>query len=156
MRSSIGILAFIGFGAVSAALADPSAPATATTATAAPATAPAQPAAATPASSATPATPPSPATPAASATPASAPASAAAADESEEAGAANERRLLTAGYKPQTVNGVKIWCRTENSIGSRLAQQKNCGTAEDLARSVRETQDRFEATQHRQWSPTNH
>jgi len=154
MRSSIGILAFIGFGAVSAALADPSAPATATTATAAPATAPAQPAAATPASSATPATPPSPATPAASATPASAPA--AAADESEEAGAANERRLLTAGYKPQTVNGVKIWCRTENSIGSRLAQQKNCGTAEDLARSVRETQDRFEATQHRQWSPTNH
>jgi len=154
MRSSIGILAFIGFGAVSAALADPSAPATATTATAAPATAPAQPAAATPASSATPATPPSPATPAASATPASAPA--AAADESEEAGAANERRLLTAGYKPQTVNGVKIWCPTENSIGSRLAQQKNCGTAEDLARSVRETQDRFEATQHRQWSPTNH
>ena len=93
-------------------------------------------------------------TPATAPTAAIAHASAAPADDPEAA--ATERRLRSAGYKPQTVNGVKIWCRTENSLGSRLAQQKNCGTAQDLERSVRETQDRFEATQHRQWSPTNH
>ncbi|HYM26538.1 MAG TPA: hypothetical protein VET66_00175 [Steroidobacteraceae bacterium] len=143
MRFAVPLLACALAGAAPAALADPP-PAAASPSAA-------------PAATATPATPPSPATPAPAATaptPAIAHASAAAADEAEAA--ATEKRLRTAGYKPQTVNGVKVWCRTENSIGSRLAQQKNCGTAQDLERSVRETQDRFEATQRRQWRPTNH
>ena len=127
-------------GAATAALADP--PPTAASPSAPPAAA---------------ATPPSTATPAPAATaPTDAIAHASAAPADDPQAAATERRLRSAGYKPQTVDGVKIWCRTENSLGSRLAQQKNCGTAQDLERSVRETQDRFEATQHRQWSPTNH
>ncbi len=144
MRFAVPLLACALVGAATAALADP--PPAAASPSAPPA------AAATPV---TPAIAPSTATPAATApTPAIAHAAAAPDDDAEAAAA--EKRLRSAGYKPQTVNGVKIWCRTENSIGSRLAQQKNCGTAQDLERSVRETQDRFEATQRRQWSPTNH
>ena len=142
MRFAVPLVACALAGAATAALADPP-PASASPSAA-------------PAATATPATPPSTATPAPAATPAiEHAAAAAAAGEDSEAIAATEKRLRTAGYKPQTVNGVKIWCRTEKSLGSRLAQQKNCGTAQDLERSVRETQDRFEATQRRQWSPTN-
>jgi len=140
MRFAVPLLACALAGAATAALADP--PPTAASPSAPPAAA---------------ATPPSTATPAPAATaPTDAIAHASAAPADDPQAAATERRLRSAGYKPQTVDGVKIWCRTENSLGSRLAQQKNCGTAQDLERSVRETQDRFEATQHRQWSPTNH
>ena len=140
MRFAVPLLACALAGAATAALADP-------LPTAASPSAP--PAAA--------ATPPSTATPAPAATaPTDAIAHASAAPADDPQAAATEKRLRSAGYKPQTVDGVKIWCRTENSLGSRLAQQKNCGTAQDLERSVRETQDRFEATQRRQWSPTNH
>ena len=137
MRLAVSLWACALAGATAAAAADPPA---------APAAAPA--ASSAPASTPSPAASPAPATAATSAV-----AHAAAADDSEAAAA--ERRLRTAGYKPQTVNGVKIWCRTENSLGSRLAQQKNCGTAQDLERSVRETQDRVEGTQNRQWNPTH-
>jgi hypothetical protein len=68
--------------------------------------------------------------------------------------AAEESRLRTAGYKPEMDNGVKVWCRTEHTLGSRLAQQKNCGTAQDLERSVQETRNRIEGTQNRQSNPT--
>jgi len=140
MRFAVPLLACALAGAATAALPDP--PPTAARPSAPPAAA---------------ATPPSTATPAPAATaPTDAIAHASAAPADDPQAAATERRLRSAGYKPQTVDGVKIWCRTENSLGSRLAQQKNCGTAQDLERSVRETQDRFEATQHRQWSPTNH
>ena len=140
MRFAVPLLACALAGAATAALADP--PPTAASPSAPPAAA---------------ATPPSTATPAPAATaPTAAIAHASAAPADDPQAAATEKRLRSAGYKPQTVDGVKIWCRTENSLGSRLAQQKNCGTAQDLERSVRETQDRFEATQHRQWSPTNH
>ncbi|HEY7964057.1 MAG TPA: hypothetical protein VID49_08085 [Steroidobacteraceae bacterium] len=140
MRFAVPLLACALAGAATAALADP--PPTAASPSAPPAAA---------------ATPPSTATPAPAATaPTDAIAHASAAPADDPQAAATEKRLRSAGYKPQTVDGVKIWCRTENSLGSRLAQQKNCGTAQDLERSVRETQDRFEATQHRQWSPTNH
>jgi len=140
MRFAVPLLACALAGAATAALADP--PPTAASPSAPPAAA---------------ATPPSTATPAPAATaPTDAIAHASAAPADDPQAAATEKRLRSAGYKPQTVDGVKIWCRTENSLGSRLAQQKNCGTAQDLERSVRETQDRFEATQRRQWSPTNH
>src|SRR5579862_9615657 len=88
--------------------------------------------------------------PAAPATAASTTVRAEAAHAGAEQDAAEESRLRTAGYKPQMVNGVKVWCRTENTLGSRLAQQKNCGTAQDLERSVQETRNRIEGTQNRQ------
>jgi hypothetical protein len=67
---------------------------------------------------------------------------------------AAEKRLRTAGYKPEMVNGEQLWCRRETALGSRLNAQKTCGTAKSLGLSVQETQDRFSATQNKQWNPT--
>ena len=53
-------------------------------------------------------------------------------------------------------NGVNIWCRKEPVLGSRLAEQKNCGTAEQLRQSVQEIQNRLQETQHKQINPTGH
>jgi hypothetical protein len=47
-----------------------------------------------------------------------------------------EKNLRSAGYKPEMRNGAKLWCRKEPVLGSRLAEQKNCGTAEELRQSV--------------------
>jgi hypothetical protein len=65
-----------------------------------------------------------------------------------------EKRLRTAGYKPEMINGEQLWCRREIALGSRLNAQKSCGTAKSLGLSVQETQDRFRATQNKQWNPT--
>jgi len=54
------------------------------------------------------------------------------------------------------VNGEQLWCRRETALGSRLNAQKTCGTAKSLGLSVQETQDRFSATQNKQWNPTYH
>lgn len=49
-----------------------------------------------------------------------------------QAQAAEEKRLMAAGYKPEMRNGTKYWCRTETEIGSRLGGHKVCGTARDI------------------------
>jgi len=142
MRFAASLLAWALAAATAAAVADPPATPASAAAEAAPAATP------TPAASPTTATSASPAI-------AHAAAAAAPAADPESEAAATERRLRTAGYKPQVISGVKVWCRTENSLGSRLAQQKNCGTAQDLERSVRETQNRIAGEQNRQWNPTH-
>jgi hypothetical protein len=68
---------------------------------------------------------------------------------------ADEKRLRAAGYRPEMHNSTKIWCRRETALGSRLTAQKICGTAKELSLSIQETQDRFIATQNKQWSPTS-
>jgi len=143
MRSSIGILAFIGFGAVSAALADPSAPATATTATAAPAaaapaTAPAQPAAATPASSPTPA----------------APKAAAAASSTSSAEEEREHHFLSEGYRLEMRNGEKVFCRREETLGSRLGAQKVCSSALQLTETERQAKASVDGSVMQHSNPT--
>jgi len=70
--------------------------------------------------------------------------------------AEQEKQLRAAGYKPEMNNGEQIWCRREAALGSRVNAQKTCGTAKSLAVSIQETQDRFRATQSKQWSPTTH
>ena len=128
MRIMVGILACIGCGGT-LAIADP-----------APEASPA----ATSAQSATPATPASSAAPASASASApqnataAAPAAAAAPAQSDDE--AEEKRLRAAGFKPEMHNGEKIWCRKEESLGSRLAAQKSCGTASSLAKSMQENQ----------------
>lgn len=59
----------------------------------------------------------------------------------------NEKRLYAAGYRPEMQNGVRLWCRKELTLGSRLAAQKNCGTADSLAQSVQQNQRQIDDAQ---------
>ncbi len=143
MRSSIGILAFIGFGAVAVAFADPSATETATTATATPAaqataTAPAQPAA--PATSATPAAPK-----------VAAPAASTSAAEEER-----ERHFLSEGYRLEMRNGEKVFCRREEMLGSRLGAQKVCASALQLTETERQAKASMDGSIMQHSNPTGH
>ncbi len=143
MRSSIGILAFIGFGAVAVAFADPSATETATTATATPAaqataTAAAQPAA--PATSATPAAPK-----------VAAPAASTSAAEEER-----ERHFLSEGYRLEMRNGEKVFCRREEMLGSRLGAQKVCASALQLTETERQAKASMDGSIMQHSNPTGH
>ena len=143
MRFVVGVLACMGVVTMHVALADPPGPAGAP----APAASPSVPA--SPAATA-PGTAPAPATQAAT------PAAATAAAPATTTDSVDEKNLRSAGYKPEMRNGVNVWCRKEPVLGSRLAEQKNCGTAEQLRQSVQEIQNRIQDTQHRQINPTGH
>ena len=119
MRVFTGVMACVGIGAVSIALADPadapksSAPAAVTEArTSVPAS---------PSTAATPATPATPAAPAVTIT-------AATPDAQEQL----ERHFLSEGYKSEMHGSQKVFCRREDTIGTRLGASKNCGTVDEL------------------------
>jgi hypothetical protein len=122
------VLACLGIGAASGALADPpSGPPVQSPA--------AQPAAAT-TTSATEA--------AAEKAPVTAPQSAATASTTAAVDP-EEKRLLAKGYRLQMRSGQKVFCRREQVIGSRLEGKLICGTAQDLAageEQARESVDR--------------
>lgn len=102
----VGTLALLGAAAISLALADPS-----TTA---------------PASPEKPAdTQAAPAAAAAGTTPA-------AATPAKPALDPEEKRLLAQGYKPEIRNGVKVYCKLEEELGTRLGRIKHCGTPAQL------------------------
>ena len=136
----IAIMALTGLGAVGLAqaghyhLAD--GPPSATPAPVAPANAPAH---GDEATAPREATAPSPAE--------SAVAAAAEPAESKTDEAANEKRLYAAGYKPEMQNGIRMWCRKELTLGSRLAAQKNCGTADSLGLAVQQNQRQIDEAQ---------
>jgi len=130
----------LGAGALSVAVADP--PAT-------PAPAASAPAASTPVTT-TAATPAAPATN----TAAAAVAKPAAGAMPDAAQAAEEKRLLAAGYKPEMRNGVKFWCRKEPELGSNLSGHKVCGTQEQIIVNARDTQDSLDIAQKKQVNPT--
>jgi hypothetical protein len=134
-RFLITALTMIGTCAVSVAVADPPAapaPAASTSATATAAT-PAAPAATAAAAAVT--------KPAASST-------------ADAAQAAEEKRLLTAGYKPEMRNGVKFWCRKEPELGSNLSGHKVCGTQEQIITTMHDSQESLDIAQRRQVNPT--
>ena len=139
MRLVIGILAFVGAGAM--ALADPPPPAP--TQSAAATTTPPQSAAtnATPHQSATTtATPPAPV-----------------ASPSHETTAAidpREKGLRAKGYRLETRNGEKMYCRSEEVLGSRLAGRKVCGTVSELDQREHLSRDMAENAQRMQLNPT--
>ena len=116
MRVFTGVMACVGIGAVSIALADPadapksSAPAAVTEArTSVPAS---------PSTAAAPATPAAPAVTVTAATP----------DAQEQL----ERHFLSEGYKSEMHGSQKVFCRREDTIGTRLGASKNCGTVDQL------------------------
>jgi hypothetical protein len=101
-------------------------------------------------SQATPAAPASAATSAPSSS-ATQPASAAKPAASADTDDATDKRLRSQGYKPETRNGAKIYCRKETELGSRFPS-KVCGTPEQLANSNKDSQDALDKVQ-RQSAP---
>ena len=142
MRLVSGVLACIGVGAISMALADPSAdaPAAATPSSRPAASAPATPAAPAAAAAATPA--PAATTAAAATAPAASP------DEQLE------RHFLSEGYKVQMRGGQKQYCRKEAQLGSRLGSEVNCSSLQQLKATEDQTQSALQHQQHSYTKPT--
>ncbi len=132
-RSHLIILALLGAGNLSVALAEPPA---------APSPAPAAAAPATSVSSTTPEVNP-PASPAA----ASPNAESVKSTSADAAQTAEEAELRVAGYRPEMRNGTKIWCRREIETGSHLIAQKVCGTSDQIKLGVQRNQDNTRAVQ---------
>ena len=128
MRLVVGIFAFIGAGAI--ALADPPPPT------------PTQPAASTVA-------PP--------AAPVEAPSTASAASTSHDAAAAvdpREKMLKARGYHVEMRHGEKLYCRSEEVLGSRVPGKKICGTADELQDREHSSKEMTESAQRMQLNPT--
>lgn len=138
-RLLVVALALLGTCVVSVSVADPSA---------APAASPAS------AASASASQPAAPASNAAAAT-AVKPAVTVNAD-AIQAQAAEEKRLLAAGYKPEMHNGQKVWCRKEEELGSHLGGHKVCDTAERIKAITHDAQEQTELDQRKQINPNGH
>ncbi|MBV8405156.1 MAG: hypothetical protein JO203_13285 [Gammaproteobacteria bacterium] len=93
---------------------------------------------------------------AATATPATTTPAAAAASADAAAQAAEDKRLLAAGYKPEMRKGTKVWCRNETEIGSHLGGHKVCGTADEIKTVAHDNQESVEQAQRRQINPNGH
>ena len=139
MQFAVRVLACVGAGAISLALADPSTTAPETTTAPAAATAPAA-TATTPADQASPA-------------PSAAPTSAATAPV-KPAVDPEEKRLIAMGYKPEMHNGEKVFCRKEEALGSRLTAQKICGTAAQLKAAQTDFREGVERAQRVELNPS--
>jgi hypothetical protein len=131
MRLVIGILISIGAGAMALADAPPSTP---------PST-PAQTVASTAQTVASTAT-------SSPATAASAPHEATAAPDPRE------KLLKLKGYKLEMRHGEKLYCRSEEVLGSRLAGRKVCGSVEELLEREHASQEMAGAAQRTQLNPT--
>lgn len=138
MRFAVAVLVCLSTGAISIALADPPATPPATTTTAPAADTPTAAPAATPAAIVT----PTPAAPSPTATQAAArpPATVPAIDS-------YEKHFLAEGYKLEMHNGEKLFCRSEELLGSRLGGHKVCSTLEQLKASEPETRQTIERLQ---------
>jgi len=60
---------------------------------------------------------------------------------------------MALGYKPEMRNGEKVFCRREQTLGSRLGATKHCATAEELKVSQQETHDVMDKIQRTQKNP---
>jgi hypothetical protein len=129
MRFAVGVLLCLNAGAASLALADPVA----------------TPPAAAPAAASSPASATAPVTSAPAATTATVPA--------KPTLSADEKLLLSRGYKLEMHGGQKLFCRREEVLGSRLGEQKHCGTVEQLKVSQQESQEATEKIQRSQKNP---
>jgi hypothetical protein len=132
MRLVLGMLACMGTGAI--ALADP------------PPSTPTQPAASSVPTASVPATAPA----------AAAPATAPAASTSHEAPAATDQReklLRLKGYRSEMRHGEKMYCRSEEVLGSRLGGRKVCGTVEQLEDREHMSKEMLETAQRTQSNP---
>jgi hypothetical protein len=78
--------------------------------------------------------------PASAAKPATASTTAAASDED------TDKRLRSQGYKAETHNGTKVYCRKETELGSRFPS-KVCATPEQIANANKDSQDALNKVQ---------
>ena len=58
-----------------------------------------------------------------------------------------EKYLLAKGYKIRMRGGVKMFCREEDVLGSRLEKVQSCGTAQTLIERERNEKDAWEQVQ---------
>jgi len=65
----------------------------------------------------------------------------------------DEKRLISQGYKPEMRDGQKVFCRREQTLGSRLGEARHCATAEQLKVSHQETHDVMDKIQRTQKNP---
>ena len=142
-RAFLAALMLLGAGTLAVTFADtPAAPAAAA---AAPAPATSTPAA-TPSATA-------PAVAEANAAPTTAAKSSA--TSATTAPSAEEKRLIAAGYKPEMHGGVKLFCRSEQVVGSRLPK-KVCGTPEQWKMSGDDSQHYLQDLQTRNGGGMTH
>jgi hypothetical protein len=130
MRLVVSVLACVGVGGMSLALADP----------------PANPAPATPAT----------AQPAASAPVPAAKAQTPTVDVDAQKDDQLEKHFLAEGYKLEMHNGQKYFCRREEELGSRLGAQKQCATAQQLKSNEDESRAAVERGRMQQTNPASH
>lgn len=135
MRIAVGLLACLGAGTLTSAIADPSTDASPTTT------------ASTPAAS-------SPAAAPATAAPATAASSTATASKTstQPEFTQEEKQLFSEGYRAEIRGNDLVFCRRETALGSHLPGPKVCASAAQLKAAEKEAK---EATQHVQtWAPS--
>jgi hypothetical protein len=133
MRRVVCVLAVVGAGGMALALADP----------------PANPAPATPA-----ATAPAASAPAASATAPAAQTATPTVDIEAQREQQQEKHFLSEGYKIEMHNGQKMFCRREETLGTRLGSQKYCSSGDQLEANEREAKAAYQRGQTQQVNPS--
>jgi len=159
MRIAVGLLACLGAGALTSALADPQIEAQAATAVPAATAAPAGSTPATPAQAAAP-----DAAAASQAAASQAAASQAAASQAEAAKAAaakvqldkETQHFVAQGYRPEIRGGEQVYCKKETALGSRLSPVKYCGTIEELRLAEDRAKQGVSNAQRQQQTPQVH
>jgi len=53
----------------------------------------------------------------------------------------SEKNLLRQGYRREVRNGQRLFCRSEDTLGSRLHEHKVCGTEESIAHRAEANND---------------
>jgi hypothetical protein len=65
----------------------------------------------------------------------------------------DEKRLISAGYHMQVVDGQKQFCRREHVMGTNI-EHKVCGTAEQMAQATQQGRELTDRTQRVGINPT--
>jgi hypothetical protein len=65
-----------------------------------------------------------------------------------------EKMLKSKGYHLEMQHGEKMYCRTEEVMGSRLGGKKTCGTVEQLEDREHRSKEMAESAQRSQLNPT--
>lgn len=131
MRLILGALACVGIGGSSVALADPPT---------------------------SPATSPPPAAVAPAATAATHTSSVTISTDKPAApdASVDEKHFLAEGYKLEMRHGEKYFCRSEDTLGSRLGSAKVCSTAQQLNATERDAKASVDRNMMQQHNPSGH
>jgi hypothetical protein len=65
-----------------------------------------------------------------------------------------EKILKNKGYRLEMRNGQKVYCRSEEVLGSRLGRKKTCGSVEELEEREHLSREVTETAQRSQLNPT--